>query len=74
MLKQMADITGRKQNIVYGLWVYCSRVSLRIDIADHHSRFNLFSKLLLSISNKLIDRPSVFSGPAVIFFLPLCVG
>lgn len=47
-----------------------------IVIADHHSnsRFNLLSKLLLSISNKLIDRLSVFSGPAVIFFLPLCVG
>ena len=45
-----------------------------IVIADHHSRFNLLSKLLFSISNKLIDRLSVFSGPAVIFFLPLCVG
>lgn len=44
-----------------------------IVIADHHSRFNLLSKLLFSISNKLIDRPSVFSGPAVIFFLPLCI-
>ena len=48
--------------------------NLSLIIADHHSRFNLLSKLLFSISNKLIDRLSVFSGPAVIFFLPLCVG
>ena len=47
--------------------------NLSLIIADHHSRFNLLSKLLFSISNKLIDRPSVFSGPAVIFFLPLCI-
>lgn len=47
--------------------------NLSLIIADHHSRFNLLSKLLFSISNKLIDRPSVFSSPAVIFFLPLCI-
>ena len=40
-----------------------------IVIADHHSRFNLLSKLLFSISNELINRLSEFLCPTIVVVL-----